>query len=144
METKKVLLYIKENIRVHKQKYLDRDAVEFYWLLEKIYETKELQMSLRKEYGVTEVEAINILNHKRTNIEDYIVKYRRMRCCDENKEYLLKYLLQLELPEVLQDEQIRNLKDCFIYGKYDKELLNVEGEERTVWAIDFIYGLLND
>lgn len=26
-------------------------------------------MSLRKEYGVTEVESINILNHKRTNIE---------------------------------------------------------------------------
>lgn len=61
---KKVLLHIKENISVHRQKYLDWAAVEFYWLLEKIYETKELQMSLRKEYGVTEVEAINILNHK--------------------------------------------------------------------------------
>ena len=97
METNKVLLHIKENISVHRQKYLDWDAVEFYRLLEKIYEPQALQMSLRKEYGVTEVEAINTLNHKRTNIDDYIVKYKRMQCCDEKKEYLLKYLLQLEL-----------------------------------------------
>lgn len=144
METKKVLLYIKENIRVHKQNYLDRDAVEFYWLLEKLYEPKELRKSLVKEYGVTEVEAINILNQQRTNIADYLVRYQRMQVCDERKKYLLKYLLNLELPEFIQDKQIENLNNCFIYGKYDRELLNVVVEDRDLRAHDFVYELLNE
>lgn len=67
-----------------------------------------------------------------------------MKHFDENKEYLLKYLLQLELPEVLQDKQIRNLEDCFIYGKYDKELSEIGDQGVKLWEIDFVYGLLND
>lgn len=70
----------------HKGAWLTRDVVEYYSMKAKLFRPqtrnqyigrlKELGNELQEKYGVTEIEAINILFEH--NTEDYINKYYQM------------------------------------------------------------------
>ena len=76
----------KKNKR-HIGKWLTKEIAKQYEAKSLIYrllednqykgKVRELSRELQREYGVTELEAINILNGK--NVDDYINKYNRIR-----------------------------------------------------------------
>lgn len=77
--------YLRKAFIGHKGKWLTMEAVEEYQrLASKLTdsnmlagERRKLCMQLMEEYGVTELEAINILNGNRAS--DYVTKYERIR-----------------------------------------------------------------
>lgn len=69
---------------MHKYNEFDRHSAEFYRNLGKVILgdnpldislRRDLRIDLMRKYGLTEIEAINVLNGK--NIVDYIVKYQK-------------------------------------------------------------------
>ncbi|MBQ9142925.1 MAG: hypothetical protein IJX63_14225 [Lachnospiraceae bacterium] len=78
--------YLKREYRTHKGEWLTIEAVtEFQRLADKLQdvsgqisgEKRKLCMRLVKEYGVTELEAVNIINGN--HVMDYVAKYERIR-----------------------------------------------------------------
>lgn len=78
--------YLKKAFENHKGKWLTPEAVEKYQKLaaklpssdnQMTGERRELCIQFMKEYGVTELEALNIINGHRAY--DYIAKYERIR-----------------------------------------------------------------
>lgn len=73
--------------RDHKGRWLTLRAAKKYetksWVWRCVYdnqyigELKKMQNELMNEYGVTELEAVNILNGR--NVRDYVTKYERIR-----------------------------------------------------------------
>ena len=78
--------YLEESLRYHKGKWLTKEAVAEYRKrmrnlsvtdMQLIGAKRELCKEFMEEYGITELEATNILNG--FNISDYITKYERIR-----------------------------------------------------------------
>lgn len=71
----------------HKGRWLTMEAAKKYemksWVWRCIYENQyigklaEIRRELMENYGVTELEAVNILNGR--NVKDYVAKYDRIR-----------------------------------------------------------------
>ena len=95
----KKLEYIKNERRRHKGEWLTTEDAYEYMMKAKtltmknpvdIGERRELRIELQKRFGLTEIEAINILNGNRIN--DYVNKYYRIKneivdSCIENSEF---------------------------------------------------------
>ncbi|MBQ8279061.1 MAG: hypothetical protein IJZ23_04395 [Roseburia sp.] len=82
----KDIAYLKKALKNHKGKWLTEEAVREYQKRAKaifgaerecVRERRTLCVQLMQDYGITELEAINILNGYRAN--DYIAKYERIR-----------------------------------------------------------------
>lgn len=78
-------LRIEEENRQHRGEWLTQEVCERYreeavqineFDPQDVRRHRELREELQQIYGVTEVEAINILNGN--NISDYLIKYRRI------------------------------------------------------------------
>lgn len=73
--------------KLHRGGWLTEDVVRKFqaksWIYRELYdhqyiaEVREIGQELQEEYGVTELEAINILNGH--NVEDYLNKYDRIQ-----------------------------------------------------------------
>ena len=82
---KKAQERVKWQYITHAGKWLDADAVSKYQKeaeqfpaeLGDVGGRRELRIKLQEEYGVTEIEAVNILNGY--NVQDYLAKYERIR-----------------------------------------------------------------
>lgn len=69
---------------MHKYGCFDKESAEFYRDIGRVLLCdnpidiglrREIRLDLMKKYGVSEIEAINVLNGR--NMGDYIVKYKR-------------------------------------------------------------------
>lgn len=69
----------------HKGEWLTAEVCEYYkkeadaineYDSQDVRRHRELRLELQEKYGLTEVEAINILNGN--NVSDYLLKYRRI------------------------------------------------------------------
>ena len=78
--------YLERKLKHHHGKWLDEDGViKYQKLAQKLRdadpqlagERRKLAIQFMDEYGITELEAINILNGHRAG--DYIAKYQRIR-----------------------------------------------------------------
>ena len=73
---------VNEQHRLHRGKWLTLEVAKQYQkrayeLNNSTYEIHKLMLELRKEYGITQLEAINILNGH--HIADYVNKYYRIQ-----------------------------------------------------------------
>ena len=68
---------------MHRYGCFDKESAEFYRDIGKVLLIdnpldiglrREIRLDLMKKYGLSEIEAINVLNGR--NIEDYVVKYK--------------------------------------------------------------------
>ena len=85
--------------KLHRGDWLTEDVVRKYeaksWIWRALYddqyiaEVREIGQELQKEYGVTELEAINILNGH--NVKDYLNKY---------------YMIQHKIPGMVNEQAI--------------------------------------
>ena len=151
METSKLLLYLNENLCVHRNKYLDMEGINKYKFLinmlpnngsQDIGQRRKAKLSMMKEYGVTEVEAINILNGY--NINDYINKYSFMKKIDTYKQMLMNHLLLINLPNYVSSNQIEKLSEVFLQRKYDYMLTEIdESDDKELWMNNFLFNLIN-
>lgn len=69
---------------MHRYGYFDKESADFYRDIGRVLLCdnpvdvglrREIRLDLMKQYGLSEIEAINVLNGR--NTEDYIVKYKR-------------------------------------------------------------------
>lgn len=69
---------------MHRYGCFDKESAEFYRDIGKVLLIdnpldiglrREIRLDLMKKYGLSELEAINVLNGR--NMEDYVVKYKR-------------------------------------------------------------------
>ena len=69
---------------MHRYGCFDNESAEFYRDIGKVLLIdnpldiglrREIRLDLMKKYGLSELEAINVLNGR--NMEDYVVKYKR-------------------------------------------------------------------
>lgn len=97
--------YLEREYRLHKGDWLTQEVVaEFQRLANKLPDSNEqmigerrrLCMRLVQEYGVTELEALNIINGK--HAMDYVAKYERIR--EQISLYIPKDKVQKEDDEI--------------------------------------------
>ena len=96
----------------HKGKWLTKKACLKYEAMSWIYrvlndnqyegKVREMGLQLQKEYGVTEVEAINIMNGR--NVKDYLDKYYKMK-----NKIPLHFGAQEICDEVLEEYKIKRI-----------------------------------
>lgn len=119
MKKEKVFAEIKRNMKLHKGKYLDEETALKYHEFCSVVDSDASDAGLRRtiriafmdEYGLTEIEAVNILNGY--HIRDYVRKYQKQKWLDEMKKLMFKELQVIECPKELNRVQTEVLMDLF-------------------------------
>lgn len=119
MKKEKVFAEIKRNMKLHKGKYLDeKTALKYYEFCSAVDSDasdaglrRTIRIAFMDEYGLTEIEAVNILNGY--HIRDYVRKYQKQKWLDEMKKLMFKELQVIECPKELNRVQTEVLMDLF-------------------------------